>query len=55
MREILQEEPTKKAAEHTLGGFFYQAFPWVANQLSLDWLILMPGPMVDAITQDLMY
>ena len=33
----------------------YQAFPWVANQPSLDWLILMPGPMVDAITQDLMY
>ena len=30
--------------------------PWFSsNQLSLDWLTLMPGPMVDAITQDLIY
>ena len=48
-------EDDKKAAEQMLGGFFYQATLGGVNQLSLDWLILMPGPMVDAITQDLMY
>ena len=31
--------------------FFYLE----SNQLSLDWLTLMPGPMVDATTQLLIY
>ena len=35
---------------------FFVSSQWDGyDQLSLDWLILMPGPMVDAITQDLIY
>ncbi len=54
---LIHTPENRKTAEHKAQRFFlYQATMGSDSaQLSLDWLTLMPGPMVDAITQDLIY